>query len=153
MSGMWNQIEKFDGKGNFSVWQCVVKDVLIQQGLIDALEGSKPEKTSDEEWKVMERKAVSTIRLCLSDEVKYSIIKENSPKKLWESLEELYMAKSLINRWVLKRQLFGLRMEEGTWFVDHLNIFNKLVTQLIHVDEKIEENDKVIILASSLPSS
>ena len=74
MSGMWDQIEKFDGKGNFSVWQCVVKDVLVQQGLIDALEGSKSEKTSDEEWKVMEQKAVSTIHLCLSDEVKYSII-------------------------------------------------------------------------------
>src|SRR6266498_5667650 len=91
----------------------------------------------------MERKAVSTIRLCLSDEVKYSVIKENLPKKLWESLEELYMAKSLTNRWVLKRQLFRLRMEEGTWFVDYLNVFNKLVTQLISVDEKIEENDKV----------
>ena len=71
MSGMWNPIEKFDGKGNFSVWQYVVKDVLVQQVLIDALEESKPEKTSDEEWKVMERKAVSTIRLCLSNEVKY----------------------------------------------------------------------------------
>lgn len=153
MSGMWNQVEKFDGKGNFSVWQCVVTDVLVQQGLIDALEGTKPESTTAEDWKVMERKAVSTIRLCLSDEVKYSVIKENSPKKLWKSLEELYMAKSLTNRWVLKRQLFRLRMEEGTRFVDHLNVFNKLVTQLVSVDEEIEENDKVVILASSLPPS
>ena len=61
MSGMWNQVEKFDGKGNFSVWQCVVKDVLVQQGLIDALDGKKGDKTTDEEWKVVERKAVSTI--------------------------------------------------------------------------------------------
>src|SRR6266540_1675951 len=38
-------------------------------------------------------------------------------------------------------------------FVDHLNVFNKLVTQLISVGEKIEENDKVVILASSLPLS
>ena len=63
------------------------------------------------------------------------------------------MAKSLINRWALKHQLFRLRMEEGTRFVDHLNVFNKLVTQLISVDEKIEENDKVVILVSSLPPS
>ncbi|OEL37373.1 hypothetical protein BAE44_0001622, partial [Dichanthelium oligosanthes] len=64
----------------------------------NALEGNKPAETSDGEWKVMEWKAVSTIRLCLSDEVKYSVIKENSPKKLWKSFEELYMAKSLTNR-------------------------------------------------------
>ena len=114
MSGMWNQVEKFDGKRNLSVWQCVVQDVLVQQGLIDALEGTKTEKTTDEECKVMEWKAVSTIRLCLSDEVKYSVIMENSPKKLLKSLKELYMAKLLTNQWVLKCQLFGLCMEEGT---------------------------------------
>ncbi|OEL33484.1 hypothetical protein BAE44_0005501 [Dichanthelium oligosanthes] len=62
----------------------------------------------------MEWKAVSTIRLCLSDEVKYSVIKDNSPKKSWKILEELHMAKSLTNRWVLKHRLFRLRMEEGT---------------------------------------
>jgi hypothetical protein len=76
---MWNQVEKFDAKENFSVWQCVVTYVLVQQGLIDNLEGNKPESTAAEEWKVMERKAVITIRLCLSDEVKYLVIKENSP--------------------------------------------------------------------------
>ena len=31
------EIDKFDGKSNFSLWQARVKDVLIQQGLIDAL--------------------------------------------------------------------------------------------------------------------
>ena len=51
---MWNQVEKFDGKRNLSVWQCVVQDVLVQQGLIDALEGTKPDKTTDEEWKVIQ---------------------------------------------------------------------------------------------------
>ena len=64
------------------------------------------------------------------------------------------MAKSLTNRWVGKRQLFRLRMEQGTRFVDHLNIFNKLVTQLVSVDEKLRRMIyKVIILASSLPQS
>lgn len=101
----------------------------------------------------MRWKTVSTILLYLFDEVKYSLIKENSSKKLWKRLEDLYMAKSLTNRWVLKCQLFRLRKEEGARFVDHLNIFNKLVTQLIIVDENIEENDKDVILVSSLLSS
>ena len=31
------QINRFDGKNNFFLWQARVKDVLIQQGLINAL--------------------------------------------------------------------------------------------------------------------
>ena len=76
----------------------------------------------------MEQKAVSIIRICLSDEVKYSVIKKNSQKKLWNNLEELYMVKSLTNRRVLKWQLLRLYIEEGTRFVDHLNVFTKLIT-------------------------
>lgn len=78
------------------------------------------------------------------------MIKENSLKKLWKSLEELHMVKSLTNGWVHKCQLFRLCVEEGTCFVDHLNVFNKLITHLICEDEKFEENDKVAIFASSL---
>jgi hypothetical protein len=113
MIGMWNQVEKFGGKGNFSLWQSMVQDVLVQQGLIDALEGTKLNKTTDEEWKVMEWKTTSKIRVYLSD-ITYSIMKEDSWKKSWKSLEELYMEKSLTNWWVLKHQLFRLCMEEGT---------------------------------------
>ena len=80
--------------------------MLVQHGLINAPEGTKRNKKIDEEWKVMEQKDVSTIRLCLFNEVKYSVIKENSPNKLRKILEELYMAKSLINQSVLKRELF-----------------------------------------------
>lgn len=50
-------------------------------------------------------------------------------------------------------QLFRLCMEEGTRFGGHRNVFDKLVTQLVSVDIKIKENDKVVILASSLPPS
>ena len=31
------EINRFDGKDNFSLWQARIKDVLIQHGLIDAL--------------------------------------------------------------------------------------------------------------------
>ena len=30
-------INKFDGKGNFFLWQVRIKNILIQHGLIDAL--------------------------------------------------------------------------------------------------------------------
>ena len=42
---------KFDGTGNFGLWQRRVKDLLVQQGLVKALYGKtkKQEKMIDDE--------------------------------------------------------------------------------------------------------
>ena len=64
------EINKFDGKSNFSLWQARVKDVLIQQGLIDALLcDEKPTTMEVQDWKRLQMQAVSTIRMYLADEV------------------------------------------------------------------------------------
>ena len=41
-------------------------------------------------------------------------------------------------------------MEDGDSMIDHLNTFNTLVSRLISIDIKMEEEDKCIILLSSL---
>lgn len=46
------EINRFDGKGNFFLWQARVKDVLIQHGLIDALLYEKMPATIEvKDWK------------------------------------------------------------------------------------------------------
>ena len=44
-------------------------------------------------------------------------------------------------------------MEDGDSVTDHLNFFNTLVSQLIYVDIKMEEEDKCITLLCSLLDS
>ena len=44
-------------------------------------------------------------------------------------------------------------MKEGTIVLEHLNFFNKIINELLAVDVKIDEEDKVLILLSSLPES
>ena len=44
-------------------------------------------------------------------------------------------------------------MEDGDSVKDHLNVFNTLVSQLIFVDIKMEEEYKCITLLCSLPDS
>ena len=41
-------------------------------------------------------------------------------------------------------------MKEGTSMLEHLNFFNKIIHELTAVDIKINEEDKVLILLSSL---
>ena len=63
------------------------------------------------------------------------------------------MSNSLTNRLYLKKQLYGLKMSEGSDVRDHINQFNKYITQLLSLEVEIEAEDQAIILLSSLPRS
>lgn len=47
-------VMKFDGYGNFELWQRRVKDLLAQQRMVKALSRKKSEGTSDADWKELE---------------------------------------------------------------------------------------------------
>ena len=64
----------------------------------------------------------------------------------------LYMTKSLSNKLYLKKQLYELRMKEGTTVLEHLNFFKKVINEILAVDVKIDEEDKALILLSHFQS-
>ena len=63
------------------------------------------------------------------------------------------MIKSLSNKLYLKKQLYGLSMKQKTEILEHLNFFNKIISELLTVDVKIDEENKALILHSLLPES
>eukprot|EP00253_Pinus_taeda_P003620 PITA_03620 len=149
------EVEKFTCKNNFSLWKLKVRDLMVQQGLHKALDraNKKPASMTDSDWEDLDARSLSTIRLCLADEVLFNIVEESTTTGLWEKLEKLYMTKSLTNRIYLKRQLYSLQMKEGTKVAEHLNIFYTLICQVSDMEVKIQEEDKDITLLCSLPKS
>ena len=149
------EIEKFNGSNNFELWKVKMRDMLIQQGVEKALVGKtkKPYDMSNEDWNEIDEKALSAIRLCLADDVLFNIVSETTAAGLWTKLESLYMTKSLTNKILLKRQLFTLRMKEGTKISDHLNAFNTLVCKLSSMEDIISSEVKEILMLCSLPES
>ena len=108
---------------------------------------------TDEEWKKLDRKAKSTMRLCVSDSVLLNVSGEPTAKALWDKLGTLYQSKSLVNKLFLRKKLYNLRMKDGDSVTEHLNAFNTVVSQLLSVDIKILDEDKYISLLCSLPDS
>ena len=53
----------------------------------------------------------------------------------------------------LRKNSYGLHMKEGTSVLEYLNFFNKVISELLAVDVKIDEKDNVLIFLSSLPES
>ena len=74
-------IEKFDGKNDFALWQVRMKALLEQQGLATALE-ELPAATIAAYDNVIQKKAYSTLILCLGDRVLRDITKETTPLDL-----------------------------------------------------------------------
>ena len=80
-------VVKFDGSGNFGLWQRRVKDLLVQQGMMKALYGKQPKGIDDMDWKDLEAKAAATIRLCLANGVMYHVMDGESLAAIWLKLE------------------------------------------------------------------
>jgi hypothetical protein len=101
-----------------------VKDLLVQQGMVKVLYGTKSEGMEDINWKELEARAVAIIRLCLGDDVMYHVMDEESPIAVWLKLKSWYMSKSLTNKLYLNQRLYGLKMAEGSDLSQHINVFN-----------------------------
>ena len=149
------EVEKFCGKGNFSLWQRQMKDLLIQQGVHKALLGKekKPEMMKDVEWVKMDEKKASAIHLNLGDEVIHNILEAKTVKEVWEKLEGLYMRKNPMNKLYMKKQLYSLHIKEGYDMLEHLKTFNIMNTQLSSFGVNYEDEDKSLLLLASLPTS
>jgi hypothetical protein len=147
------EIEKFNGK-RFEMWKLKMEDLLVDIDQWIAVDpGSAPTGTSADDWKKMDRKAKSTIRLCLSDSILLNVSEEATAKDLWEKLGKLYQSKSLVNKLFLRKKLYNLRMRDGDSVAEHLNAFNTMVSQLVSVEIKILDEDKCISLLCSLLDS
>ena len=114
---------------------------------------TKPKTMLAEYWPKMDRKAKSTIRLCVSDSILLNVSEEAMTKALWDKLGTLCQYKSLVNKLFLQKKLYNLRMKDGDLVTENLNAFNIVVSQLASVDIKISNEDKCISLLCSLPDS
>ena len=68
MSGRYD-IEKFDGKTSFALWQVRMLAILSSQGVKDAVYGGNKlgDAIIDKKWREMDDKALSIVQLCLSN--------------------------------------------------------------------------------------
>ena len=107
----------------------------------------------DVEWVEMDEEAAGAIHLNLDDEVIHNILAAKTVKEVWEKLEGLYMRKNLTNKLYAKKQLYSLHIKEGSDLLEHLNTFNMLNTQLSSFRVTYENEDKVLLLLASLPTS
>eukprot|EP00253_Pinus_taeda_P005334 PITA_05334 len=108
------RVEKFNGQ-NFSLWKMQMEDYLHQKVLYLPLGGKTkmPMGMTDEEWKLLDRKALITVRLCLAASGAFNISKETMIEGLIKALEKLYEKPSASNKSYVILVLITRKLE---WF-------------------------------------
>jgi len=125
--------------------------LLVKEDTHKALLGieKKPSKMEDDEWNDIDF-AKATVIVCLSNEVLYNVMNEEIIAGLWCRLESLYMTKSLSNKLFMKKQFYNLQMKEGKPILKYLNVFNRILSNLLALEVKLKEEDKALLLLFSL---
>ena len=149
--GKSSPVEKFDGS-DFGFWRMQIEDYLYGKDMYQPL-GDKPAEMEDDEWKLLDRKAMSVIRLSLSRNVAHHTVKSKTTKEMLDTLSAMYEKPSAANKVHLMRRLFNLRMTESTTVANHLNEFNMIISQLSSVEIDFDDEVQALILLSSLPES
>jgi hypothetical protein len=83
------EVEKFSCNNNFQLWKLKMWDLLVKKGLQKSLAGKskRPPGMLYEEWDDLDTRALSTILLCLEDEVIFHIVDKNTTIGLWRNME------------------------------------------------------------------
>jgi hypothetical protein len=105
------RVDKFNGQ-NYQLWKMQMEDYLYQKDLFLPLSGvaKKPMAMKDEEWEILDRKALGMIRLSLAASVAFNILKEKTTKGLMDALAKLYEKPSMSNKVFLTKKLFNMKM-------------------------------------------
>jgi hypothetical protein len=83
-----------------------MEDYLYQKDIFLPMGGIVKNSTTmkDEEWELLERKALGTIRLSLTTSVDFNISKEKTTNELMDALDKLYEKTSASNKVFLMKR-------------------------------------------------
>ena len=132
-----------------------MKDYLYQKDLWKSLEGKTKNQgsMSNDEWDLLDRKALGSIRLCLAPSVAFNITKVKTIENLMKTLVTLYEKPFTSNKVFLMKRLFNMKMAEGGSVTDHLNELNTITSQLSYVGVNFNEETRDLLILCSFPES
>ncbi|MFS7903138.1 putative RNA-directed DNA polymerase [Helianthus anomalus] len=148
------RIEKFSGT-DFAWWRIQI-EALLGECDLDVILEEKPagmDKVAEAIWNSKDKKARGKITLALTRSVAFNIMEETIARGMLTALSNMYEKSSASNRVFLMRELFNMRMNEGSSVADHINEVNSILSRLATVGMKLDDDTQAVVLLSSLPDS
>ena len=143
-------VENVDGWNHFGLWESDMNDALYILDLDKVLKEIKPDDTNESEWERLNIRTYGLNCSCLTKEQRYTFLQETFIYSLWKALENKYVKKRNENRLFLLERLFRLQLKSSMSISSHINEFNKLIVDLLNLDETFKDERKSTLLIVSL---
>ena len=136
----------------------VSANCLLAKGLWKYVDGSAvlaegATTEQREKYRSESQKAFSVIAMSVATSLLYLITSCEQPKEAWDALKRHFERETLANKLFLKKQYFRKEMREGNSIDMHLKEMKELTDKLSSIGAPISEEDQVVTLLGSLPSS
>src|ERR1700678_1719942 len=151
---------------NWMLWKRRMLAVLRDLGLkkyiaIDASipgeakrgEPTEEENEAQEKWRNGDAKARTRIKLAISDAEMIHISGATTASEMWKQLSQVKESKGRLGILATRRALFRASAVEGFDMVDHISNLRKLQEELHIMENRVSDEDFVMILITSLPES
>ena len=139
---------------NYSLWKPMMEDILYCKDLYEPIVKDKiPTGVTEEEWRVLHRKAVGMIRLYINHNIFHHVANDTNAYEMWQKLESMYERKTSMNKASVIKRLAKLEYRDGTSVIEHLNVFQCHINQLSAMKINFEDEVQALLLLSSMPDS
>ena len=144
---------------NYATWKFQMKHLLLAKGLYRYVDGTEaaPEAEAAADVKARytdnSQKAFSTLALSVSSGLVYLISDCDKPDDAWTRLRAHFERDTIANKLFLKKRYFRTVMKDSTAVEQHIKHMKELMDKLAAINAPISEEDQVVTLLGSLPSS
>ena len=114
---------------------------------------TKEEEEAQQKWHSGDAKTRTRIELEISDAEMIHISGAQTAREMWDQLTMVKESKGRLGILATRRALYRANAEEGFDMVEHISSLRKLQEELHLMDNKVPDEDFVMILITSLPES
>lgn len=153
------RIPPLTGPENYLTWRIQISDILHELGLWDYVSGTndKPKRGDSSDWQIKDRRALTTIRLRVSNDMMFHILSAETSKQAFDALANVFASEGSIARITLRRKLFSYRLEESDDLEAAIRDIKRLWIEYNLIKgastSALTDNDLAMCILSALPPS
>lgn len=150
------RISPLQGQENYIIWRIQMTDILTDMGLWDYVAGEikqSAKAAANASWLQKDRRALTHIRLRVSNNMMTYIISATTSKEAWDALASVFNTQGTVARITTRRRLFRYAIEDGADVGEHIRIIKQLAEELLISGATIPDNDLAMIILTALPST
>ena len=131
-----------------------MEDILIVKDLYEPINKEQiPTWVLEFEWKLLNRKAMATIRQCVDIIILQHVVGDTNAHEMWHKLSALYERKNALDKTSLMRKIVRLKYRDRESIMVHINTFMGLVNQLATTKFPLDDAMQGLLLLRTLPTT